>query len=120
MPRNRTQENQSHPDWGHTWQDHGSQLSVSWHRNRANGQQNNWTDRTRDPQQGFWTNNQQAAEHILSQNLYVGHNEIRIPHGMGRVVFPDGRVVDAQVARVIVNPNGTIDTAYPTVPRTGN
>src|SRR5262249_10555296 len=92
MPGNRTHANQRHPAWGHTWQDHGSQRSVPWHRNRANGLQNSWTDPTTDPQQGFWTNNQQAAAHILSQNLNVGYNVIPIPQGMGRVVFPDGRV----------------------------
>lgn len=114
--------NRPHPDWGHTWQDHGNQRGVDWHKSRAASSVGNkpdgtpkWTDAQTNPQQGFWTNNTQAAEYINQQKLDVGKNEVPIPQGMGKVVFPDGTVVDSTVARVIVNSDGSINTAYPVV-----
>ncbi|QGJ68576.1 Hypothetical protein PBC10988_2370 [Planctomycetales bacterium 10988] len=122
FPKNKTQMNRPHPDWGHTWQDHGGQRGTGWHRSRAASQAGNkpdgtpkWRDAKADPQQGFWTDNQQAAGHIEQQSLNVGYNEICIPEGMGNVVFPDGTVKNATTARVIVNADGTINTAYPVV-----
>lgn len=124
IPRNRTQLNRPDPNWGHAWQEHGQQRDAAWHRSRAASKVGNnpdgtpkWTDPQTNPQQGYWTNNKQAAEHIGKQNLNVGHNEVPIPDGMGKVVFPDGTESKAKVARVIVNPDGTINTAYPIVPK---
>jgi hypothetical protein len=94
--------------FGHTFNEHGS----------GAGNLRSLTDRARSTgnPQGQWVDNQAAAEFL--KGVYSpdsGPFGVRIPEGLGRVILPDGSIVDAPYAYVIPNANGVIRTAYPTL-----
>ena len=71
--------------------------------------------------QGCWVNEELAAEAIRKNwsKLVVGENIIDIPKGVGRVILPDGTVVDDVTKAIIVkNPpedTNLLNTAYPKI-----
>jgi peptidoglycan hydrolase-like protein with peptidoglycan-binding domain len=71
--------------------------------------------------QGLWTNDEQAAEVIKMNwmNLKDGENVIEIPQGLGKVIMPDGTIIEnVTKALVIKNKAGKtnlLTTAYPKI-----
>ncbi|UUC47161.1 hypothetical protein [Flavobacterium cerinum] len=71
--------------------------------------------------QGVWMDDAKAAELIKQnwRNFVVGENIIDIPPGLGKVILPDGRVIENVIKAVVVkNPKGAtnlINTAYPKI-----
>ncbi|WP_294304346.1 peptidoglycan-binding domain-containing protein [uncultured Chryseobacterium sp.] len=71
--------------------------------------------------QGLWTNDEQAAEIIKMNwiNLKEGENIIDIPKGLGKVIMPDGTIIEnVTKALIIKNSEGStnlINTAYPKI-----
>lgn len=65
--------------------------------------------------QGQWQNNQNAADFLKDLRL-DGPTSVRIPRGLGRVIRPDGTIVDAEWALVVPSPSGGLRTAYPILP----
>lgn len=71
--------------------------------------------------QGLWTNDDEAAE-IIKMNwmsLKEGENIIDIPKGLGKVIMPDGTIIEnITKALVIKNKKGAtnlLNTAYPKI-----
>jgi hypothetical protein len=69
--------------------------------------------------QGQWLNNAEAANFLrntLGNNATTfGDFGVKLPPGLGRVIMPDGSIVEAPYAYVIRNSRGIIKTAYPTL-----
>jgi hypothetical protein len=66
--------------------------------------------------QGRWTDNEAAAEFL--QSVWVngaGTRSVRIPEGLGQVVFEDGTTAIARAALLVPSKNGLYKTAYPSV-----
>ena len=95
----------SRPTFGHTFSEHGASRSTESLTDRARG--------TGNPQ-GQWLDDQAAANHLrVNYDATPGAREIAIANGIGQVIRPDGTVVAATRARVVVGPNGTIRSAFP-------
>lgn len=92
--------------WGHTFKTHGA------------GAKNTTalTDRARSTgsQQGQWLNNDAAAEFLKGLHVEgAGPRSVRIPDGLGQVIMPDGKIVQAGAAIIVPSPNGLFKTAFP-------
>ncbi len=92
--------------WGHSFSRHGAGSKIT---NKLTGRAAGTGQA-----QGQWLNNQQAAQHIHNLNL-SGNATIRIPSGLGQVIKPNGAIVSAHWARVVLSPNG-VRTAFPILP----
>jgi hypothetical protein len=101
----------SKPTFGHTFLEHGQkELKPLLDKARA-----------KNTPQGLWTNDEQAAE-IIRMNwlkLKEGENVIDIPQGLGKVIMPDGTILE-NVTKALIIKNGEgatniIKTAYPVI-----
>ncbi|WP_200308412.1 hypothetical protein [Streptomyces adelaidensis] len=64
--------------------------------------------------QGRWTDNDKAAEFLKSAWVEgAGARSVRIPEGLGQVVFEDGTTAVARAALLVPSKNGLYKTAYP-------
>ncbi|MFY7813754.1 MAG: peptidoglycan-binding domain-containing protein [Chryseobacterium taeanense] len=101
----------SKPTFGHTFLEHGKK-ELKPLLDKA---------KTKKTPQGLWTNDEQAAEIIKMNwmNLKEGENTIDIPQGLGKVIMPDGSIIEnVTKALVIKNSDGAtnlIKTAYPKI-----
>jgi len=96
----------STPTFGHTFSRHGAgNKNTKALTGRAGGTGNT---------QGQWTNNAQAASFLQAQRPgLAGAVVVPIPPGMGKVILPNGKVVDATHALLVPKANGGYKTAYP-------
>lgn len=95
--------------FGHAFTEHGAgakNLRSLTDRARSRGPQGQWLDN--DAAAGFLNT-------VFGQKLNGGAFGVRIPSGLGRVILPDGLIVDAPFAYIIPNRDGMIRTAYPTL-----
>ena len=90
--------------FGHTFNTHGMKNTKSL-TDRAKG--------TGTPQ-GQWTDDGKAAD-LLANVKVDGPASIPIPDGMGRVIMPDGTIINAKHAVVVPSTFG-FRTAYPFIP----
>lgn len=97
---------QSKPTYGHTFTEHGQKQTPTQLKDRA---------RSLDHQVGQWTDDQKAADFLTSvAQRGQGVHDVPLPENVpGRSFLPDGTEVSADMARVIVKPDGSIRTAYP-------
>lgn len=101
----------SKPTFGHTFLEHGKKELKSL-LDKA---------KTKNTPQGLWTNDDEAAE-IIKMNwmsLKEGENVIDIPKGLGKVILPNGTIIEnVNTAYVIKNSKDAtnlIKTAYPKI-----
>jgi RHS repeat-associated protein len=90
--------------FGHTFNTHGMKNTKSL-TDRAKG--------TGTPQ-GQWTDDGKAADFLANVKV-DGPASIPIPDGMGRVIMPDGTIINAKHAVVVPSAFG-FRTAYPFIP----
>jgi hypothetical protein len=117
--------NSSRPKtWGHTFSVHGSQIKAEVFENIARPDPNHLPKPLPGQAKGQWTSNDDAAAHInkIWKSLKVGYNQIDIDPKLGNVYRPSGKgneveVVPSDRAVVIVNPDGSVKTAYPLDPK---
>lgn len=102
----------SEKTFGHTFTRHGKKNLKSLIGRAAGGKKN---------PQGLWTNDEQAAE-IIKMNwmsLKEGENIIDIPQGLGKVIMPDGTIIENVTKAIIIkNEKGAtnlLNTAYPKI-----
>ncbi|MEU7228323.1 polymorphic toxin-type HINT domain-containing protein, partial [Streptomyces chrestomyceticus] len=89
--------------FGHTFKDHGKSVQQLADRARKKGEP-----------QGRWINNDAAAEFMKGAWLAdAGPRGVRIPDGLGEVVFEDGTTKVAKWAVLVPSKNGLYKTAYP-------
>ncbi|MFF6979569.1 polymorphic toxin-type HINT domain-containing protein [Streptomyces sp. NPDC008343] len=89
--------------FGHTFSDHGKSVAQLADRARKKGEP-----------QGRWTDNGKAAEFLKSAWVEgAGARSVRIPEGLGQVVFEDGTTAVARAALLVPSKNGLYKTAYP-------
>jgi len=72
--------------------------------------------RANKKQIGQWKNDQQAADFIakVAQEKGEGTHDVPLPsNSSSRVFLASGIQAKADMARVIVNPDGSVKTAYP-------
>ena len=70
---------------------------------------------------GKWQDNKKAADFLKGYSLVSdGPVSVPIPAGLGRVIRPDGTVVNVNFARIIPNGDGTFKTAYPVIGKLRN
>jgi RHS repeat-associated protein len=93
-------------EFGHTFLRHGQGEATDL-VGRARG--------TGTPQ-GYWTNNQQAAELISGFSGITSPIITTLPVGLGRVILSDGTTVEATHAVIVPRPGGGFETAYPILP----
>lgn len=89
--------------FGHTFSDHGKSVAQLADRARKKGEP-----------QGRWTDNEAAAKFL--QSVWVdgaGARTVRIPEGLGQVVFEDGTTAIARAALLVPSRNGLYKPAYP-------
>jgi RHS repeat-associated protein len=96
----------SRPQFGHTFNRHGEGEGVTKNlAGRAGGTGEN---------QGQWLNNQAAARWLAEQaRAATGSFGTRLPPGLGQVILPNGQIVPANGAVIVMTPFGTIRTAFP-------
>jgi hypothetical protein len=95
----------SRPTYGHTFLRHGSRLRPSQLIDRA---------RTEGHQIGQWTDELEAANLIADvARRGPGVYDVAIRSGLGRSFLGDGTQLVADMARVVVRPNGAVSTAFP-------
>ncbi|HXH77560.1 DUF6531 domain-containing protein [Nocardioides sp.] len=94
--------------FGHTFNTHGAgSKNAGKLLGRARGTGNS---------QGQWMDNEAAASFLKSVNVPgAGPYSVRLPKGLGRVIHPDGSIVEAGAATIVPNGTGGIKTAYPIV-----
>ncbi len=94
--------------FGHTFNTHGAgKKNTKKLIDRARGTGND---------QGQWQDNEKAAELLKGYSLIAdGPTTVPIPLGIGKVIKPDGSMVDVAFALVVPNGNGTFRTAYPVI-----
>lgn len=98
----------SRPTFGHSFSEHGAGAKNT----------QSLTDRARSTgnPQGQWLDNDKALDLLKSHHdPNAGVREVEIPKGMGQVVMPDGKIVEATHARLVPKPDGTYKTAFPIV-----
>lgn len=100
----------STPTYGHTFLDHGQKRTAQQLIGRANGFGN-------PHQVGQWLDDQKAADFLADTvKQHPGENilDIELPADVkGRAFLPDGTEVEADMARIILKPDGGIRTAFP-------
>ncbi|MEU8787416.1 DUF6531 domain-containing protein [Streptomyces sp. NPDC048637] len=96
----------SRPTFGHTFSEHGAGAKNT----------TSLTDRARSTgnYQGQWADNEKAVE-FLKKNYDPdgGVREVPLPEGLGKVITPDGKVIEATHARLVPKGDGTYKTAFP-------
>ena len=93
--------------YGWTFIEHGSHLQIKDLMIKAKASKQQF---------GQWTNDQQAADFIaeIAQKRGVGTHIVSLPNDLPRRLFLATGIQDrADMARVIVNPDGSVQTAYP-------
>ena len=93
--------------YGTTFNDHGSHHQMKYATDKA---------RENKKQFGQWTNDQQAADFIaqIAKEKGIGTHDIPLPNKFpSRVFLSNGIQAQADMVRVIVNPDGSVQTAYP-------
>ncbi|MDT0544607.1 RHS repeat-associated core domain-containing protein, partial [Streptomyces lonegramiae] len=96
----------SRPTFGHSFSEHGAEPEIT----------RSLTDRARSTgtPQGQWLNNEKAFEFLKDHyDPNGGVREVEIPKGMGQVIMPDGKIVEATHARLVPKPDGTYKTTFP-------
>jgi len=97
----------SETTYGNTFIDHGEHFEISKLMIKA---------KNSGHQLGQWTNDQLAADFIaeIAQKRDVGTHNVTLPNDLPRRLFLATGIQDqADMARVIVNPDGSVQTAYP-------
>jgi hypothetical protein len=95
----------STPTYGHTFLDHTSKLTRAQMIDRA---------RSLGHQVGQWIDDVKGAEFIAGvARRGPGIHDVPLPPGLGRSFLADGTELQANMARVVVKPNGAIRTAFP-------
>lgn len=92
--------------FGHTFSEHGSKRPLQQLIDRARGG---------NTPQGQWLDNEKAANLLGRYGKTNGVTDIRIPPGLGRVIMPNGSILEASWARIVPGSNG-IRTAFPILP----
>jgi len=104
------------PDWGNskceytygdTFIEHGSHHQVEYLKSEAKNNGNQF---------GQWTDNQQAADFIaqIAQSQGSGIHDVPLPLGvLNRIFLANDNQIKANMARVIVNPDNTVQVSYP-------
>ena len=93
--------------YGWMFIEHGSHHQMKYSMDKA---------RENKKQFGQWTDDQHTAEFIaqIAHEKGVGTHDIPLPNKFpSRVFLPNGIQAQADMARVIVNPDGSIQNAYP-------
>jgi len=95
----------STPTYGHTFLDHTSKLTPAQILDRA---------RSLGHQVGQWTDDVSGAEFIAGvARRGPGIHDVPLPRGLGRSFLADGTELQADMARIVVKPNGAVRTAFP-------
>jgi len=98
---------ESEVTYGNTFIEYGSHHQVKDLMTKA---------RTNKQQHGQWSDDQQAANFIaeIAQKRGTGIHDVSLPNDLPRRLFLANGIQDrADMARVIVNPDGSVQTAYP-------
>ncbi|HSN97563.1 MAG TPA: hypothetical protein VLS89_04660 [Candidatus Nanopelagicales bacterium] len=93
--------------YGHSRLEHGAGRPSQELQDRA---------RATRTDQGQWYDDQHIVEAEQRAALTVGEHLIDMGRPIGRVVRPDGTVVDTHLAKVIRRYNLTVKTSYPVRP----
>jgi RHS repeat-associated protein len=98
---------ESRPAYGHSVSEHGAKRPTQELVDRARG--------TGNPQ-GQWYDDMFIVEAEQLAPLEVGENIVEMSKPAGRVIFPDGSIVEnVTVVKVIRRPNLTVKTSFPFV-----
>ncbi|WP_139042323.1 hypothetical protein [Neisseria polysaccharea] len=103
----------SSKQFGHTFTQHGAQKKNNLKGRAASTRQ----------EQGYWTNNNDAAQFLSPYRNIDKVTTAPIPDGLGEVVLPDGSVKKANCAIIVPDkkpPKGNcLKTAYPIYSKNG-
>ena len=103
----------SSKQFGHTFTQHGAQKKNNLKGRAASTRQ----------EQGYWTNNNDAAQFLSPYRNIDKVTTVPIPDGLGEVVLPDGSVKKANCAIIVPDkkpPKGNcLKTAYPIYSKNG-
>ena len=105
LPPGRTENPLSRPLFGHSYSRHGPKRSVQSLIDRARA--------TGNPQ-GQWLDEHGIVEAATTFPGRITVHDVPIAHGRGRVIMPDGTIVPATRARVVLNTRtGGVRVTYP-------
>ena len=101
----------STPTYGQTIYEHGQRKTPQQLIGRANGKNNK-------TQVGQWLDDQQAADFLadfaINNTEGPGVYDVELPSEIkGRSFMPDGTELDVNMARIIIDWDGSIKTAFP-------